>query len=132
MRLVTLAFFWGYVAMLVGVGGAGIFVARWELTRVLRLPLATLAPEVRATLANQYRFLKAIELGFGAFCVVFRREIFAEPRVHALFLFVLFAGVAARALSIAVDGRPHVAYVAFTVLELATGVLVLLAGTTPA
>ena len=60
MRLAAQVAFWGYVAMLVGVGFAGIFVARWELTRVLRLPLATFAPEVRATLANQYRFLKAL------------------------------------------------------------------------
>lgn len=132
MRTVAQVAFWGYVAMLVAVGASGIFAARWELTRVLRLPVASYAPDVRATLLNQYRFLKAVELGFGAFAVVFQREIFAEPRVHALFLFMLFAGAAARALSIAVDGRPHVAFIAFTVLELLTGALVFATGTAPA
>ena len=132
MRLLAQVAFWGYVAMLVAVGASGIFIARWELTRLLRLPVASYAPDVRATLLNQYRFLKAVELGFGAFAVVFHREIFAEPRVHALFLFMLFAGAAARALSIAVDGRPHVAYVAFTALEIVTGLLVLAVGTSPA
>lgn len=32
MTLLAHGFFWGYVAMLLGVGGSGIFIARWELS----------------------------------------------------------------------------------------------------
>lgn len=100
-----------------------------ELTRVFHVPLASYPRDVQSTLLNQYRFLKAMELGFGVFSVVLHREIFAVPRFHVLFLVVLFAGAAACLLSRAVDGRPHAAFISFTVLELATGLLVLLAST---
>jgi hypothetical protein len=132
MTVLTQLFFWGYVAMLLGVGTSGIFIARWELTRVFHVPLATYPDGVRATLLNQYRFLKALELGFGAYAALFHREIFAVPSFHSLFLFVLFAAVAARALSMLVDGRPSAVFVAFTVLELITGVLVLATPLRPA
>ena len=125
MKTLTAGFFCAYVGMLLAVGTSGIFIARWELARVFHVPLATYPAGVRATLLNQYRFLKAMELGYGAWSAALHREIFADARFHLLFLFVLFAAVAARLLSMAIDGRPHGAFIAFTVLELVTGALVL-------
>jgi hypothetical protein len=127
LALVTQIFFWGYVGMLLGIGTSGIFIARWELTTVFRVPLPSSPDIVRATFLNQYRFLKALELGFGAYSALFHHEIFAAASFHSLFLFVLFAAASARVLSMLIDGLPHVAFIAITVLELITGALVLAA-----
>jgi hypothetical protein len=128
VTFVTLAFFWGYVAMLVGIGVSGIFIAPWELTRVFGIPLGSLESRTRATMLNQYRFLKALELGFGAYAVVFRREIFTVAEYHRLFLFVLFAAALSRVLSMVIDGLPTAAFIVLTVLEFVTGTLILYAG----
>jgi len=128
MDFVTKAFFWGYVAMLIGVGGSGIFIARWELGHFFAVPLERLAPTARATLLNQYRFLKALELGFGGYGLIFYRQIFELPIPHRFFVLVLSAGVGARLLSLRVDGRASNYFIAVTVLEIVTGILVVSSG----
>lgn len=127
--MATLArlFFWGYALMLVGVGASGMLVAGWELPTVFAIDLNAMGDPQRATLLNQYRFLKAVELAFGIFCIAYRREIFLRPRDLHVFLGGLSAGVAARLGSWIVDGRPHLAFIVFMALELATGVLVWIA-----
>ena len=117
-------FFWGYVLMLIGVGASGTLIARWELRTVFDVPLDGFTELVQATLLNQYRFLKAIELAFGIFCLVYRREIFDRTTMHRVFLAGLFAGVAARLGSWLIDGTPKPVFLMFAVLELVTGLLV--------
>lgn len=124
MRTLTLVMFYGYAAMLVSVGAAGIVTAEWELRTVFLIPIDTYEPMTQATLLNQYRFLKAVELSCGAYLFLFRRPIFQDPTHHGLFLLIVFGGVAARMLSIAVDGRPAWPFFAFTGAELVTGLLV--------
>jgi hypothetical protein len=116
-------FFWGYTAMLLGVGASGVFVARWELTRVFSMPLVA-GTTVAATMLNQYRFLKAMEFAFGVFCASYRREIFQRARANRVFLAGVFAGVFARLLGWSTDGTPSIAFVVFAALELITGLLV--------
>jgi cytochrome b subunit of formate dehydrogenase len=117
-------FFWGYSLMLIVVGASGIFIARWELATVFSLDMASMNESVRATLLNQYRFLKAVELAFGIFCISYRRDIFVRLRDVRVFLAGVSAGVAARLGSWLVDGTPEPAFMAFMALELITGVLV--------
>jgi hypothetical protein len=117
-------FFWGYVLMLVGIGTSGTLIAPWELRTVFDVPLAGYPDPVQATLLSQYRFLKAIELAFGIFCLAFRHEIFNLTGAHRVFLAGLFAGVAARLGSWLIDGAPKPVFLLFAVLELATGLLV--------
>jgi hypothetical protein len=117
-------FFWGYTLMLIGIGASGTLIAPWELRTVFDVPLAGFSDSVQATLLNQYRFLKAIELAFGIFCLTFRREIFDRTTAHRVFLAGLFAGVAARLGSWLIDGTPKPVFLLFAVLELATGLLV--------
>lgn len=57
-----------------------------------------------AILLNQYRFLRVVEVGFGLLLLVFRREVFTEPRANAAVLGVFFAIPASRTLSIVLDG----------------------------
>ena len=124
MRLLTLICFYGYVAVLLGAGGSGIFIAEWELATIFHLDLSALDEQSRSTMLNQYRFLKSVELGFGVLCILFRKEIFTAPQILRVFLIILFLGVGARTLSVIIDGMPHWAYIGFIVGEFITGVLV--------
>lgn len=123
MRRLAQVFFWGYTAMLLGVGFSGMFIARWELTTVFSLPLVK-GTVLTATLSSQYRFLKAMEFTFGLFCATHFREIFRPGPEHNLFLTGVFAGVIARLLGWGLDGTPQIAFVIFAGLELVTGLLV--------
>jgi hypothetical protein len=119
-------FFYGYTFMLLGVGASGIFIAPWELTHIFQLPLASLSPEVQATMLTQYRFLKSAELSFGLFCYCFRADIFQRAKMRHLFVAMVYIGVGARVLSLLVDGRPNWAFIAFAALEFVTGTLMLI------
>ena len=124
--MATLAwlFFWGYALMLVGVGASGLFIAPWELRTVFGLPLGTLPDIVEATLLNQYRFLKSLELAFGIFCLAWRHEIFRRGRAHTVFVAGVVLGVSARLGSWAINGRPQTTFLIFAALELITVLLV--------
>jgi hypothetical protein len=121
MRILTLVLFYGWVGALLLLGGLGLFTARWEIPAIFEIDLESMSREGRANLLNQYRFLKAIEFGFGLFCFLFRRRIFSEPSFNRLFVSIVFLGAAARALAIALEGRPHWAFVLVTILEFLTG-----------
>lgn len=124
MATLARVFFWGYVLALIGVGASGMLIAPWELRTLLDVPLDSMPDSAQATLFNQYRFLKALELAFGLFCVTYRREIFRLTPAHRIFLAGLLAGVAARLGSWAIDGTPIVMFLVFAALELATGLQV--------
>jgi hypothetical protein len=126
MDYVTATFFWGYAFMLVTVGASGIFVARWELARVFAIPLASLSAPTRATILNQYRFLKAVELAFGIFCIRFHSEIFELGAARQVFLSGAALAVFARLWSTWRDGRPHRAFTVFAALEFMTALLIAL------
>ena len=126
MKLLAYTLFYGWAGALLILGGAGIVTGRWELQQFFHLDFSAMSDSARGTFLNQYRFLKSIEFGFGLFCFVFRREIFSVRLFNRLFLTIVFAGVAARLLSMVVDAWPHVAMVSVTALEIATGVVILI------
>lgn len=124
MRLLAFVFFWGYTGMLLGIGASGMLIAPWELRTVFELPLDLLDATQRASMLNQYRFLKSVELTFGIFCLINHAAIFRPSASHRLFLTGVFAGVLARLGSLLADGVPHWAFLAFAALECMAGVLV--------
>jgi hypothetical protein len=91
---------------------------------LLHLDLGDLAPGTRADVMSQYRFLRAIELGFGLWAFSRRGDSFSEPASNSLFLFTMVAGVTARGIGLIVDGSPSPAMYAFAALELAGAVTV--------
>lgn len=124
MMLITRILFWGYTLFLAVLGTSGMLSAPWELRTIFVLPLDALPDIAEANLLNQYRFLKAVEMAFGIFCIVWRKEIFCVSRANQLFVAAVFFGVAARLGSWAIDGTPHTMFLIFTLLELMTGVMV--------
>jgi hypothetical protein len=121
--------YYGYGLFLVLIGGVlGLFVPRWgplDFEVFARAVFRTLTGEPLATTLNQYRFMKSMEFGFGIFMLLFRREIYTIPKFNRFFLAILFLGTAERVLSIAVDGRPHGAYIFFVGLETTIGLIIL-------
>lgn len=126
MLLATRVFYYGYTWMLLGVGGSGILIASWELPHVFSVDVSAMAPLPAATLLTQYRFLKSMEFAFGLFCWVYRRRIWGGGTARRLFLAGVFGGVAARLVSLMIDGVPHWAFLVFAGLELICGILMLL------
>jgi hypothetical protein len=123
MRQVARVFYYGYTLMLPGVGGSGVLIARWELPNIFAVDLSAMAAQPAATLLNQYRFLKSMELAFGLFCWLYRGPIWAGGQARVLVLAGVFAGVAARTVSLAMDGVPQWAFPVFAALELVCGLL---------
>jgi peptidoglycan/LPS O-acetylase OafA/YrhL len=124
MRRIAYLVFLGYVAALVLIGASGTLIAEWELRTIFAVPLETMGEQTRSTLLNQYRFLKAMELAFGLFCLWYRHDIQRPGRARNLFLAGALLGVAARSASVAIDGMPHPVYLGFAAYELLAAVLV--------
>jgi hypothetical protein len=130
VRRVTLVFFFGYVLTLVVAGAWGIVGARVDMHLLLRLHLGDLSHRDQANLLSQYRFLRAIELGFGLFALRYWRQIFALRSYNRIFLAAMACGVAARLLSLAADGLPSVWMYPFLAFEL-VGLTLIFAYTRP-
>ena len=130
MRRVALVLFFGYVLLLIVAGAWGIVGAPLDLRWLLRVHLGDLPDRAQANLMSQYRFLRAIELGFGLFALRYRHEIFRLRSYNTIFLTAMGAGVAARLISLGADGWPSFWMYAFLAWELA-GVVAIFAYTRP-
>ena len=130
MRRVTLVLFFGYVVLLIVAGAWGIVGARLDMRWLLLVHLDDLPDRAEANLLSQYRFLRAMELGFGLFALRYWRQIFSVRSYNRIFLAAMGSGVAARLISLGADGWPSVWMYAFLAWELA-GVLAIFAYTRP-
>jgi hypothetical protein len=128
LRRSSLVFFFGYAGLLVLAGAWGIVGARVDLPVLLRVQVAALPVRAQANLLGQYRFLRALELGFGAFALGYRRSIYRVRSYNRLFLGTMACGAAARILSLAADGAPSWWMDAFLAWEL-VGVTLIFAAT---
>ena len=127
LRRVSLVFFFVYVATLIAAGAWGLVGARVDMRVLLQLHIHDLPDRTAANLLSQYRFLRAIELGFGVFALTKWRRIYSVRSYNRLFLSAMGAGVAARLLSLAVDGAPSWWMNVFLGFELVGIVLIFLA-----
>ena len=127
LRRVSLVFFFVYVALLIVAGAWGIVGARLDMRVLLQLHIHALPHRAATNLLSQYRFLRAIELGFGVFALTNRQRIYSVRSYNRLFLSVMAAGVAARLVSLALDGTPSWWMFVFLGWELVGVVLIFLA-----
>lgn len=112
-RLVFTVYIWVFIAS----GALSILLAGWEMHWLFGLPEGSFSSLEGRTLLNQYRFLRAIELGFGMFCWALRQEIFTQARWNRLFLWTLLCIPAARSVSLALDGMAQMGFVSLMVVE---------------
>lgn len=124
MKLLTDLFFFGYVGLLIVAGAWGVFGARLDQRLLLGLDLSTLEPRTAASVVSQYRFLRAIECGFGLFAFIFRHAIYTVPLFNQLFLATMTLGVVARVVSLRVEGRPRPVFYFFLATEAVGAVLI--------
>ncbi len=93
-------------------------MARWDHRVLLECDLARLDPLAQACVLSQYRFLRAVEAGFGGFALLYRQEIMRQRLFNRLFLGTLAFGVVARLISLPLDGRPSWVFFVFLAEEL--------------
>jgi hypothetical protein len=106
-----------YSTALVVVGTVGIFTPHWEFPTLFGIDPSGFSHDSQANLLNQYRFLKAVELGAGLFCFANRPSTLDGGRGSLLFLALVSAGIFARTLAWITDGRPSALFVGFLLFE---------------
>ncbi|WP_372639124.1 DUF4345 family protein [Fodinibius sp.] len=118
MKTLNYFFFYTYIGLVILAGFWGAFLgADLDHQLLLGLDTSVLTDETRANVLTQYRFLRAMELGFGLFAIVFRNEIFTVKKFNALFLVIMLAGVLARIVSLFADGSPSWIFYFFMIYE---------------
>jgi len=131
LRRAALVLFFGYAVTLVLAGAWGAVATRLDFPLVIGLELSEVPPDAEADLLNHYRFLRAVELCFGIFSLVWWRRIFGERTPNLIFLATMAAGVSARLLGLALDGTPGLLVFSVIAWEIA-GVIVIFLATRPA
>src|SRR4051812_28248885 len=107
-----------YVITLVSAGAFGMLVPRADLRMLTRLDPNRLGSAISmASLLSQYRFLRAIELGFGTFALAYRHEIFTTQPFARFFFGAMLLGILGRVVSWIIDGRPYGAHLVFMFYE---------------
>ena len=125
MKALSYILFFTYVGLVVIAGFWGAFVNPYFDHRFLfDIQLYKLPDYQMINLVSQYRFLRALELGYGIFSLVFFKEIFQYKIYNHLYLGIMFLGVLARFFSILVEGTPSHLFLFFFGYEL-LGVVVI-------
>jgi len=107
-------FFYTYIGLVVVAGFWGAFInPHFDFRLLFQLDIMELDENVRINLLSQYRFLRALELGFGLFSLRFVHQIFSEKTFNTLFLFIMFSGILARIVSMIADGIPGMLHLFF-------------------
>lgn len=114
----TRALLYVYIAVFVVSGAGSVLFAGPEMHIFFGLEPGALEGRAGASLLNQYRFLRAVELGFGLMLWVLRDRLFVDRAIRNVFLIAFFAIPVARAVSIALDGMPRWPFLALMVIEL--------------
>ena len=107
MKNLSYFLFYIYIGLVVLAGFWGAFIyPSMDFEILFKLNLSQLTEFERINLLSQYRFLRALELGFGLFSLVFVRDIFNDLKLNRLFLTIMGLGILARIFSWAFDGVP--------------------------
>ncbi len=126
MRLANYFFYYSYIGMVIVAGFWGAFInPEFDFRLLFNFDIDTLTDYQRINLLSQYRFLRAIELGFGIFAILFVKNIFSKKEFNRLFIFIMSAGILSRIVSIVMDGNPSRLMLFFLAFEL-VGVVVII------
>ncbi|MEK6478527.1 DUF4345 family protein [Catalinimonas sp. 4WD22] len=119
MKFISYFFFYTYIGLvcLAGIWGA-FFNAHLDFSLLMGLDISSLSEDVRNNLLSQYRFLRALEFGFGLFALLFTKEIFTQKKFNSLFLIIMASGILARVASLVYEGSPNWMMYFFMVYEI--------------
>ncbi|MDF9798625.1 hypothetical protein OKW21_003888 [Catalinimonas alkaloidigena] len=119
MKFISYFFFYTYIGLvcLAGIWGA-FFNAHLDFSLLMGLDTSELPEGIRNNLLSQYRFLRALEFGFGLFALLFTREIFTQKKFNSLFLVIMASGILARVASLAYEGSPNWMMYFFMIYEI--------------
>jgi len=107
MKNASYFFFFTYIGTVVVAGLWGAFINPvWDFATLFHIQINDLNDYERINILSQYRFLRALELGFGIFALVFFKEIFSDTKFNNVFLIIMGLGIMARIVSWLVDGNP--------------------------
>ena len=107
MKMASYFFFYTYIGLVVVAGRWGAFINPvWDFAALFHFQINDLNDFERINILSQYRFLRALELGFGIFALTFFKEIFSDPKFNKVFLIIMGLGIMARIVSWMVDGNP--------------------------
>ncbi len=107
MKGISYFFFYSYIGLVIVAGFWGAFINPvFDFRLLFHFDVWSINDFSSVNMLSQYRFLRAIELGFGLFAILFHDEIFSIRKFNFLFLFIMFSGISARIFSIIFDGIP--------------------------
>lgn len=107
MKMASYFFFYTYIGLVVIAGLWGAFINPvWDFVTLFHFQINDLNDFERINILSQYRFLRALELGFGIFALTFFKEIFSETKFNKVFLIIMGLGIMSRMVSWLVDGNP--------------------------
>lgn len=111
-------FFYTYIGLVTIAGFWGAFInPHFDFRLLFQMDTMDLEDNFRINLLSQYRFLRALELGFGLFSLRFVSQIFQEKKFNELFLMIMFSGILARVVSVIADGVPGIIHLFFLTYE---------------
>jgi hypothetical protein len=101
-------FFYTYIGLVLLAGFWGAFAYPYlEFEHLLEVDLQAMEEAAKKNLLSQYRFLRALEFGYGLFALLFLKEIFSIRKFNLLFLTIMGGGILARIVSWVTDGTPN-------------------------
>jgi hypothetical protein len=125
MKLISYAFFYGYIGTVLLAGFWGAFINPvYDFKLLFHANVQALPDSFRINLLSQYRFLRALELGFGIFTIIFRKEIFNTTKYNRLFLIIMCCGILSRIVSVLVDGSPNTLFYFFLFYEVVSFIFI--------
>jgi hypothetical protein len=125
MKQLNYFFYYAYAGLALLAGFWGAFGSpRLDFRILFHFSPDRLGAYARINLLDQYRFLRALEFGFGLYCFLFVREVFRNRKFNALFLVTMASATVARIVSFLAEGMPSAAMCFFLAFE-ATGFVVI-------
>jgi hypothetical protein len=119
MKAISYFFFYTYICTVVFAGFWGAFVnPAYDQQLLFHIDVHQLPDSSRIDLLSQYRFLRALELGFGIFSLLFMKHIFTIRKYNMLYLLIMALGILSRIFSLVFDGSPDRIFYGFLVFEL--------------
>ena len=118
MKFLNYTFFYTYIGLVLLAGFWGAFLyPSLDFSYLFKMEINELPDFSKVNMLSQYRFLRALELGYGLFAIVFFKEIFSFRKYNNLFLAIMGMGVLSRAVSWIIDGMPSPLFIFFLVYE---------------